>query len=207
MRKALSLDSEVVRETTAKYLGNECPLGSQKSRYDGFGFEREFWQRGADLGWTSFLVSEEHGGGSVGGNGLADLSLIAYEFGRTGAPGPLIASNLVAAALDDAQGDHQCRVLEGILNGTEIAAFCVEEGPQASVFQSALSIRQDRDDLILCGVKRPVEAAAQADHLLVTGCSEFGLSQVLAPQGAPGLTVKPMDSVDLTRRFRLRGVQ
>jgi len=36
------------------------------------------------------LVAEDHGGGSVSGQGLSDLSLVAEEFGRMVTPGPLI---------------------------------------------------------------------------------------------------------------------
>jgi alkylation response protein AidB-like acyl-CoA dehydrogenase len=50
-------------------------------------------------------------------------------------------------------------------------------------------------------VKRPVESAAQADHFLVTGFTGDGLSQVLVPAGAPGVSVTPLHSIDLTRRF------
>ena len=33
------------------------------------------------LGWTSLVVPEEAGGGSVSGQGVKDLSLVAYQFG------------------------------------------------------------------------------------------------------------------------------
>ncbi len=48
-----------------------------------------WWQEGAELGWTSLLVPEEDGGGSVSGHGLLDLVLVAEEMGRRVAPGPL----------------------------------------------------------------------------------------------------------------------
>jgi alkylation response protein AidB-like acyl-CoA dehydrogenase len=46
-----------------------------------------------------------------------------------------------------------------------------------------------------------VESAAQASHLLVTGRSDSRLTQVLVPTGTAGVTISPMSSVDLTRRF------
>ncbi len=48
------------------------------------------------------LVAEEHGGGCVSGTGLADLALVAEEMGRLVSPGPLIPTNVVAAALSRA---------------------------------------------------------------------------------------------------------
>ena len=58
-----------------------------------------WWRRGAELGWVSMLVSEDHGGGCISGQPLADLQLVAEEVGRLVSPGPLIPTNVVAAAL------------------------------------------------------------------------------------------------------------
>ena len=55
--------------------------------------------------------------------------------------------------------------------------------------------------MVLNGLKRPVESGARADHLLVSGHTGSGLTQVLVPAGAAGITVAPMQTVDLTRRF------
>ena len=38
-------------------------------------FDPEWWARAAELGWTSLLVPEELGGGSVSGDGVRDLAL------------------------------------------------------------------------------------------------------------------------------------
>ena len=43
------------------------------------------------------LVPEEHGGGSVSGEGLCDLAIIAEERGRALQPGPFVCMNVVAA--------------------------------------------------------------------------------------------------------------
>src|SRR5262249_19311542 len=96
----LSSDQEFFRETTERFLREHVPVSEiRRLRHDPAGFDREYWCRGADLGWTSLLVSEDHGGGTISGKGVVDLGLIAYEFGRHAAPGPLVATNLVAATL------------------------------------------------------------------------------------------------------------
>ena len=50
---------------------------------------------------------------------------------------------------------------------------------------------------------RPVEAAGQAAHLLVTrgGRRRRELTQLLVPASAAGVSVTPMQTVDLTKRF------
>ena len=165
-----SSDQEFFRETTAKFLAEFAPVGEvRRLRDDPVGFTREYWQRGAELGWTSLLVDEAHGGGSISGRGAVDLSLVAYEFGQRSAPGPLVPTNVVAAALSAAGGAHG-DVLAGLIAGEIVAAWCYgEPAPADGLGGIALEVREDGGDLVLDGVKRPVEAAAVADHLLVTG--------------------------------------
>jgi alkylation response protein AidB-like acyl-CoA dehydrogenase len=201
MLLALSSDQELFTETTAKLLDELVPVGElRRLREDPVGFDRQYWRRGAELGWTSLLVGEDHGGGSIGEHGLVDLTLVAYEFGRHAAPGPLAVANVVAATLSDT--DHDAGVIEGLVAGTALATWCLSEPvPHDRLGSVALAIRLEGDEVVLNGVKRPVESAAVADHLLVTGRTGEGLTQVLVPAGTPGLTISPMETVDMTRRF------
>jgi alkylation response protein AidB-like acyl-CoA dehydrogenase len=209
MLVTLGPDQEVLHDTTSRFLDEQMPVATVRGlRDDDAGFDPKYWIRGAELGWTALLVSEEAGGGSVSGNPLQDLSLIAFEFGTHAAPGPLIPSNVVAIALDaagnahGASGDAHAEALGAIISGQAIAAWCVgEPAPGDGIDDIALTIEPSGDELILNGVKRPVEAGAHADHLLVTGRTGDGLSQVLVPAGATGMTITALESADLTRRF------
>jgi alkylation response protein AidB-like acyl-CoA dehydrogenase len=203
MLLTLDPDQELFRDTTAKLLGELAPVGEiRRLRDDPVGFDDEYWRRGAELGWTSLLVSEELGGGSIGGQGLVDLGLVAYEFGRHAAPGPLLVTNVVAATLSDTEDGAFKEVIGDILAGTSIVTWCLEEkGPEGPLNGVDLDIRAEGGDLVLNGVKRPVESGARADHLLVTGRTGSGPTQVLVPAGAKGVSVSPMHTVDLTRRF------
>ena len=94
-------DQSLLQETTATFLDELVPVDVLRDlRDEPTGEPPKYWQRGAELGWTSLLVSEEHGGGAVGEHGLVDLTLIAHEFGRHAAPGPLMPTNVVAAVLE-----------------------------------------------------------------------------------------------------------
>jgi alkylation response protein AidB-like acyl-CoA dehydrogenase len=199
----LTSDQEFFRETTSKFLDSQVPVEEvRRLRHDPAGFGADYWRRGADLGWTSLLVSEERGGGTISGSGLVDLTLIAHEFGRHAAPGPLVSSNVVAGALSEGFADAHAGVLADVLSGAAIASWCLaERGQFNSLDDLGLSISVDGDHVVLNGIKRPVESAAQASYLLVTGRSTSGLSQVLLPVDTAGLSIEPMNSVDLTRRF------
>ncbi len=147
-------------------------------------------------------MDESHGGGSISGDGLVDLTLVAHEFGAHAAPGPLTPTNVVAATLSDLDGEAWADVLGGLLAGASIATWCYAEPlPNDRLGAVSLEVRVDGDEVVLRGVKRPVESAGRADHLLVTGRTGSGLTQVLVPRDTPGVSIAPMHTVDLTRRF------
>ncbi|HEX3796840.1 MAG TPA: acyl-CoA dehydrogenase family protein [Acidimicrobiales bacterium] len=199
----LTDDQEFFRQTTERFLTEHAaPEELRRLRHDETGYEPHYWRRGAELGWTSLLVSEAHGGGTISGAGLVDLSLVAYEFGRRAAAGPLIATNVVAATLS--AHDAHLDVLEGLLSGNSIASWCpppIPMGAVATDCRPTVRITRSGDDVILNGEVRPVESAPHAAHLLVTGREDFGLTQVLVPTDVDGLSVVPMETVDLSRRF------
>jgi alkylation response protein AidB-like acyl-CoA dehydrogenase len=197
----LSSDQEFFRSTTARFLEEQAPARElRRLRDDPAGFDREYWQRGAELGWTSLLVTEGLGGGSISDHGLLDLCLVAHEFGRGAAPGPLVPTNVVAGALSS--GDTHHDLLPGLLDGSSIITWALTEAPPHSgLGEVNLEVRVDGGDLVLTGQKRPVESAAEASHLLVVGRTGTELTQVIVPTHTPGLTITPMQTVDLTRRF------
>ncbi len=203
MQLDLSSDQEFFRETTARFLADQVPVSVVRALDDDpQGFGDDYWRRGAELGWTSLLVSEANGGGSISGDGLADLAVIAHEFGAHAAPGPLLTTNVVAAALSVDAADGHADVLAGLLDGSGVATWCHgERRPHDRLGDVHLEIREDGGELVLDGLKRPVESAGRAGHLLVTGLTGTGLTQALVPADTPGVTIRPMRGVDLTRRF------
>ncbi len=203
MQLSLTSDQEFFRDTTAKFLTEHAaPVELRRLRDEPDGFDARYWQQGAELGWTSLLVAEEHGGGSISGDGLGDLALVADEFGRHAAPGPLVPTNVVAGALSDLGADRHAALLAGLLDGTSIASWGhLEPRPHDGLDDLTLEVRADGSDLVLNGTKRPVESAGRASHLLVAGRTGTGCTQVLVPTGTEGVSVRPMRTVDLTRRF------
>ena len=198
----LSADQQLLRDTTARYLADHVPLDRQRKDKDSMaGFDPVYWQGGAELGWMMPLVSEELGGGSVSGRGMVDLALIAYEFGRHSAPGPLVDCNVVAAALSaDASALHT-PVLEEIIGGTTIAACCLGATPWQAPGEASISVTREGSDVIINGSVRPVESATQAGVFLVTGASQGGMTQVLVPAQSAGITVKALKAIDVSRKF------
>src|ERR1700738_3501064 len=97
---SLTADQRMFVTSTTEFLGTHHPCGRARQRNpDVETPDALFWQQGTELGWTSLLVSEADGGGSISGDGLLDLAALAAVFGSHAAPGPLIGTNVVAAAL------------------------------------------------------------------------------------------------------------
>lgn len=201
----LTEDQELLRETTASFLDRTCPVSTVRewSDKEPAGFPDAWWQQGAALGWTSLLVSEADGGGSVSGHGLLDLTLVAEEMGRRVSPGPLLPTNVVAAALSEyGTPEQRARYLPGILSGEAIATWCLGEVgssglPEAITFEAV----PRGEGFVLSGRKGAAQAAAESDFFVVAALVGGAPTQFLVDADAPGLSVVPAEALDLTHRF------
>jgi alkylation response protein AidB-like acyl-CoA dehydrogenase len=194
---------ELFLATARAFLDSETPgVRVRELHGRGLAFERDWWRQAAELGWTSLLVSDGLGGGSVSGDGVADAVKIADLFGRTVAPGPLLPVSAVAVALSGASTAHaHSDVAQGLIDGRVVAAWAVEEPgrrfgdpPTTSATRTAGGFRID-------GLKDRVEAGSTSDVLLVTARTESGVGQFLVPREAAGVTVTPLATVDLVRDY------
>ncbi|MDG2029178.1 MAG: acyl-CoA/acyl-ACP dehydrogenase [Acidimicrobiales bacterium] len=204
MQPQLTNDQELFADTTRRFLQEHADVEAVRGlRRDERGYDVGYWRRGAELGWTSLAVGEEHGGGSISDNPLADLTIVAYEFGRHAAPGPLIATNVVAAALGRSGTAAQREsVLPSLLSGEGVASWAIAEPrPHDRLGGIAMEATPDGTGWSLTGTKLQVEAGGSADHILVTTTSPTGPAQFLVATDTPGLTLTAMQSIDLTRRF------
>lgn len=204
MRFDLTADQRLLQSTTAEFLEKSSPLTTSRALHDaGQAFDRDTWRRGAELGWTSLIVPEKSGGGSVSGAGLVDATIIAEQFGRVVAPGPFIAVNVVASALAEASNaEAHNDVLQRLLSGEAIATWaCCALDRGWDPVAGAVEAVAEGDGYRLTGAHDTVEAAAEADHFLVLARTPDGFAQFLVPSDAAGLSVTPRTTLDLTRSF------
>src|SRR5258708_12242797 len=98
MRVDLTAEQRLLQSSTAEFLEKSCPVSVARAWHDaGQAFDRETWRRGAELGWTSLIVPEKLGGGSVSGEGLVDATIIPQQFCTLPPPGPLPPLTLLLA--------------------------------------------------------------------------------------------------------------
>jgi len=204
MDTELSEDQDFFRTTTSKFLDAEAPMSRVRELVDDpAGFDRAVWNQGAELGWFALLVPEQYGGGSISGRGFCDLAIVAEELGRRLFPGPVLPSNLVANAIASrGSAEQRAEHLPAIVAGETIATWAFAE-PNDRWDTAGVTLRaaRDGDAFVVTGSKEPVQDAQTADLLLVTARTPGGLTQFLVPSRTRGVSVEPLQSLDLTRRF------
>jgi alkylation response protein AidB-like acyl-CoA dehydrogenase len=188
-------DQELFEATTARFLDEHYPPARVRELAEqDVTFDATLWKRGAEFGWTTLLVPESAGGGSISGNGLADLLLVAFQFGRHAAPGPLFGTNAVAAALARWGSDEQRNgPLAALLDGGATASWA---------YPPTLEAVERGPDVVLNGTLPCVEGADDAACLLVRADDGGTRSHYLVPLPAPGIETAPLHTIDLTRRYQ-----
>jgi alkylation response protein AidB-like acyl-CoA dehydrogenase len=188
--------------TALAFLEKEAPLSRVREiQADGGSFDAQWWQRAAELGWASLLVPEELGGGSVSGDGVADLALLAEQAGRTVAPGPLHPVSVVLAGLAEAPGGHEATI-ESLVSGESVASWAVyEPGKPFSPLTPELTATATGGGYRLDGVKDRVESGDAADVLLVTATLDGAVRQFVVPAGTAGVSIETQRSVDMVKRY------
>jgi alkylation response protein AidB-like acyl-CoA dehydrogenase len=203
MQLDLTDDQVLFHETTARFVEAELPLVKTRELHDDpAGFDRTWFQRSAELGWFAMLVPEELGGGSVSGDGLLDAALVADVLGRGVQPGPFIPMNVVAEAVAR-HGSEAARaeVLPGLVSGAIVATWAFADGVGGWDEGAGVTATRGGDGITLSGVRGFVQEAPSADRLLVAATLDGEPVQVLVPADAAGVTLTPLTSLDLSRRF------
>jgi len=190
--------------TTQAFLQKEVPLSRVRELHaQGVSFEPAWWRRAAELGWTALLVPEELGGGSVSGDGVADLAMVAEQLGKTVAPGPLYpVSTVLAGLVDSADPRSHEKTIESLIAGETVAAWAVYEPRQGwAPHEPSVTATATDSGYRIDGVKDRVEAGAHSDLLLVVARTGDGVGQFLVPTDAPGVRIEPQQSIDLVKQY------
>jgi alkylation response protein AidB-like acyl-CoA dehydrogenase len=188
--------------TTQSFLEKEASLSRLRELHgSGRSFEPGWWRRAAELGWTSLLVPEELGGGSVSGDGVADLALVAELAGRTVAPGPLHPVSTVLAGLVEAPQNHEATI-ESLISGETVGSWAVyEPGKLWSPYNAEVTATRTETGYRIDGVKDRVEAGAESAVLLVPAQCDGALRQFVVPTDAPGVRVDAQRSIDMVKSY------
>jgi alkylation response protein AidB-like acyl-CoA dehydrogenase len=208
MRFDASEEQQQLQAITRRFLEDSVPLTTVRmwGEKSPAGFDRDWWRRAADLGWTSLLVPESQGGSSTAGSGLADLAIVAEEHGRLVSPGPLLPTSIAAwtlalAVASGAAGDARA-VLDATLSGEAVPAWVVGESVESWVTAApaVTATASAGGSLELTGTARAIESGAHGDWLVVAARSADGVIHLLVPAETRGVQRQRIGSLDLVRR-------
>lgn len=199
----LNEDQIMFQDMTRRFLEDRSPIGALRKLADaGQSLDRAAWQEGAEQGWVALFVPEAQGGMAESAQGVIDAAVVAEELGRVVHAGPFVSSCVVADAIARAGSEDQAAEwLPGLASGETLAAWCFAgDAVNGGVEAGELRAERQGDHVVLSGTARHVLDAECADLLLVTANEGEGLSQFLVPAGAAGVTVTPLEALDLGRR-------
>ena len=211
---AFSEEQEMLRKSARDFLAKECPpkvvrrLLETEDAYD-----PALWKKLAGLGWTALGIPEQYGGVGT----FLDLIVVLEEAGRVLLPGPFFATMglAVPALLESGTEAQKKEVLSAIAAGEARATLAVTEPPgRWDATGIGLKATPSGGGWRLDGVKLFVADAQPADYIVVAartrGEGEDGVSLFLVKGRPRGLTVSPLKTLDMTRRWsevRFEGVE
>src|SRR5277367_1032971 len=201
MQFELSETQQTLKNTVRKFLAAECSMAEvRKVMETETAFDGALWSKMAEQGWTGILIPEQYGGF---GMGMVEMAATLEEMGRALLPGPFFSTVLMAGTLVEQAGNEsqKQKYLGAIARGESKAAVAFLEDPPAWTPQGVqMKARAAGGGYVLDGTKLFVLDAAVADILVVAARLEGELALFVVARNAPGVTVRPMSSIDLTRK-------
>src|SRR5262245_31881462 len=189
MHLAPTEEQQAIQHEARRFLTAELTRERRRAWDDlPAGWDPAFWQSVGRLGWLGYGLPREHGGE---GASLADLGLLVEECGRAVAPLGIFAAISGGLGLEALGTPAQKRVwLPALARGEKLVTLAVAEaaaGAHPAAFTTV--VRRRGKTLVVDGEKRHVLQGVTADALLVLARDGRGVSAVLVPADAPGVTV------------------
>lgn len=202
---AFSEEQEMLRRSAREFLAKECtPRVVRRAMESEDAYDPALWKKMAVLGWTALGIPEQYGGAGT----FLDLAVVLEETGRALVPGPFFATMALAVPviLEAGIEAQKQRVLGAIASGEARATLAFTEA-SGRWEASSITLRatEEAGAWRLDGAKHFVPDAHVADHLVVVarsrGEGEEGITLFLLPARTAGVTITPLQTMDMTRRW------
>lgn len=193
-------EREELRRTVRAFLADHADEAAlRQAMASSTGYDPHVWRRFAgELGVTGLALPEEYGGAG----GVAELGVVCAEAGRVLLCGPFLSTVLAGQALAASGDAEACAAyLPGIASGETVATVAVAEadGRWRTGSRATTAVRRD-GGWRLSGAKLFVTDGMAADLVLVVASTDDGPQLFATQADAPGLTRRPLATLDLTRR-------
>jgi alkylation response protein AidB-like acyl-CoA dehydrogenase len=199
----LSEEQQQLKDSARTFLSGESPTAFvRKTMATDDGYPRELYAHVAKLGWSGLIVPEKFGGAGLG---MLDMAMILEEGGYAAMPGPFLFSSVLAAGALKLSSSEQLKSkwLTPLAEGKAIGTVALAESAGSIDYRdiNATSVKGDDEKWRLSGIKMFVPYANVADFVVVAARRHRGgVFLFVVDTKAPGVAIRPMKNLDLTRR-------
>jgi alkylation response protein AidB-like acyl-CoA dehydrogenase len=200
----ISEEQEQLKTSAREFLNGECPTAFvRKVMASEDGAAAELYAQIARLGWQGLIVPEKFGGAGLV---MVDMAVLLEEQGYAAMPSPfLFSSALAASALKEFATDElQQKWLPALAEGKAIGTVAIAEEDDG-IEPASISTRSSNSggEIVVSGRKMFVPYANVADFIIVAarfGDAPDAVALIAIDSKAPGLSIKMLKGLDLTRR-------
>ncbi|MDG1722057.1 MAG: acyl-CoA/acyl-ACP dehydrogenase [SAR86 cluster bacterium] len=169
MKLVLNEEQQMLSDSAKDFAANRTPVNhfrSLRDNNDPLNWDKDVWKEMVDLGWAGILIPQEFGGSDFG---LAGISVIMQEVGKTLTPSPLFATAVMGASAINTFGtqEQKAEYLPKIAAGNITTAIAIDEESHHAPFNSIAQAELVGDEWVLNGKKKFVVDGASADILII----------------------------------------
>ena len=204
MKLILTEEQEFLRDTAKDFAQERTPVTHFRSLRDNNDenlWDKDIWQEMVNLGWSGILIPEEFGGSDFG---VAGISVILQECGKTLTPSPLFSTGVLGAYAISNFGtqEQKEKYLPKIVSGEITTALAVDESSHHDPCKTLFKAEQKGNDFLLNGKKTFVIDGASADVLIILARTSgnsgdlAGLTLFIVESNVEGIKKIKLDMAD-----------
>lgn len=198
----------MLRESAQSFAAKESPLTRARGlRGTPTGFDRGFWGKLAEQGWTGLLIPESADGY---GQGFSEMAAVVAALATQVSPEPVVPALVFASRLiqHSSSGELQNGLLAQIAAGELIPAVAWQEDATGRIINlgAANTVAQPAGGKVkLTGEKHHIRPGAGCDGFVVSACGAGGeLSLFWVPANTPGVTASEVPLADGASAARVK---
>ena len=204
MKLILTEEQEFLRDTAKDFAQERTPVTHFRSLRDNKDenlWDKDIWQEMVNLGWSGILIPEEFGGSDFG---VAGISVILQECGKTLTPSPLFSTGVLGAYAISNFGtqEQKEKYLPKIVSGEITTALAIDESSHHDPSKTLFKAEQKGSDFLLNGKKTFVIDGASADILVILARTSgnsgdlAGLTLFIVESNVDGIKKIKLDMAD-----------
>jgi acyl-CoA dehydrogenase len=204
MKLILTEEQEFLRDTAKDFAQERTPVTHFRSLRDNNDenlWDKDIWQEMVNLGWSGILIPEEFGGSDFG---VAGISVILQECGKTLTPSPLFSTGVLGAYAISNFGtqEQKEKYLPKIVSGEITTALAVDESSHHDPCKTLFKAEQKGNDFLLNGKKTFVIDGDSADILIILARTSgnsgdlAGLTLFIVESNVEGIKKIKLDMAD-----------